>query len=81
MQFVPLHVRRSPQPDFPHILRLDFCRQISGGEYRKTIIARAMAQESELLLLDEPTTNLDLGWRERMVETVETLCAQNCSTG
>ncbi len=50
--------------------------QISGGEQRKTIIARAMAQEPELLLLDEPTANLDLGWRERIVETVETLYTQ-----
>lgn len=50
--------------------------QISGGEQRKTIIARAMAQEPELLLLDEPTANLDLGWRERIVETVQTLYAQ-----
>jgi iron complex transport system ATP-binding protein len=50
--------------------------QISGGEQRKTIIARAMAQEPELLLLDEPTANLDLGWRERIVETVQTLHAQ-----
>lgn len=50
--------------------------QISGGEQRKTIIARAMAQEPELLLLDEPTANLDLGWRERIVETIETLFAQ-----
>jgi iron complex transport system ATP-binding protein len=49
---------------------------ISGGEQRKTIIARAMAQEPELLLLDEPTANLDLGWRERIVETVENLCVQ-----
>jgi len=46
---------------------------LSGGEQRKTILARAMAQEPELLLLDEPTANLDLGWRERIVETVETL--------
>ena len=52
-----------------------FC-QISGGEQRKTIIARAMAQEPELLLLDEPTANLDLGWRERIVETVQTLYSQ-----
>lgn len=43
---------------------------ISGGEQRKTIIARAMAQEPELLLLDEPTANLDLGWRERIVEAI-----------
>jgi len=47
--------------------------EISGGEQRKTIIARAMAQRPELLLLDEPTANLDLGWRECIVETIEGL--------
>lgn len=50
--------------------------QVSGGEQRKTMIARAMAQEPELLLLDEPTANLDLGWRERIVETIQELHAQ-----
>lgn len=44
--------------------------EISGGEQRKTLIARAMVQNPELLLLDEPTANLDLGWRERIVELV-----------
>lgn len=50
--------------------------QVSGGEQRKTIIARAMAQEPELLLLDEPTANLDLGWRERIVKTIQALYTQ-----
>jgi ABC-type cobalamin/Fe3+-siderophores transport system ATPase subunit len=55
----------------------DLARQgfgdISGGEQRKTLIARAMVQQPELLLLDEPTANLDLGWRERIVETIADL--------
>jgi len=57
--------------------------EISGGEQRKTLIARAMVQNPELLLLDEPTANLDLGWRERIVELVaELYCKnhENCET-
>lgn len=47
--------------------------QLSGGERRKALIAMAMAQEPRLLFLDEPTANLDLGWREQIVATLETL--------
>ena len=47
--------------------------EISGGEQRKTLVARAMVQQPELLLLDEPTANLDLGWRERIVQVIEEL--------
>jgi ABC-type Mn2+/Zn2+ transport system ATPase subunit len=47
--------------------------EISGGEQRKTLIARAMVQEPQLLLLDEPTANLDVGWRERIVDIIDRL--------
>ncbi len=50
--------------------------EISGGEQRKVMIARSMIQQPRLLLLDEPTANLDMGWRERIVETIQSVYEQ-----
>ena len=51
------------------------CNSVSGGEWQLTLIARALVQEPQILLLDEPTSHLDMGNQVKILQVIKGLAA------
>ncbi len=56
--------------------RSDLMTELSGGQRQRVFVARALAQEADVLLLDEAFSGVDVGAQEGLVEVLRALCGE-----
>ncbi|MCL6265585.1 ABC transporter ATP-binding protein [Flagellimonas myxillae] len=61
-------------------LRHQKCHELSDGQLQRVFIARAMAQDTPIIVLDEPTTHLDLYHKVQILKMMQQLAHQNKKT-
>lgn len=54
--------------------------ELSGGERQRVLIARGLAQEATIMLLDEPTANLDINYQAEVLNFLQRLCREKNMT-
>jgi iron complex transport system ATP-binding protein len=59
-----------------HLAQREWVR-VSGGERQLALVARALAQEPRILVLDEPTASLDFGNQVRVLDAIRSV-AETC---
>lgn len=74
------HIQKSLDAFLLNDLRHHKCHELSDGQLQRVLIARAMAQDTPLILLDEPTTHLDLYHKAQILKMLQQLAHQNQKT-
>jgi iron complex transport system ATP-binding protein len=58
-----------------HLIHKDF-NQMSGGEKQMILVARALVQQARILVMDEPTANLDFGNQVKILQVIRNLAEE-----